>query len=60
MGIIFLVIIIMNLSQEATVFSRCWKIDYRYETDARMMSDFKFDALRVPREVELSAKLTGF
>ena len=43
---IIIIIIIMNKSQELTVFSRAPEIDFRYEIKARkVMVDFKFDAL---------------
>ena len=41
-----MIIMIMNESQETTVFSWVPEIDFRYETKARKMKvDFKFDAL---------------
>ena len=46
MKLIIFIIIIMNESQEMTVFGGRMKIDFRYETKARkVMVDFKFDAL---------------
>ena len=41
-----IIIIIMNKSQETTVFGRAPEFDFRYETEAKkVMVDFKFDAL---------------
>ena len=41
-----IIIIIMNLLQEMTVFGGRQKIGFHYETKARkVMVDFKFDAL---------------
>ena len=38
--------IIMNTSQEVTIFSWAPEIDFRYETEARkVIVDFKIDAL---------------
>ena len=43
---LMMIIMIMNQSQEMTVFSWVPEIDFRYETKARkVMVDFKFDAL---------------
>ena len=57
--IIFVVIIIMNKSQETTFFSEAPEMDFRYETKSRkVIVDFKFDEVSQD-EVDIVVNLIG-